>query len=108
MTEYLRSKVVDILKTKSSDFGPKDWALFWIENYGGFDGAHHKDWVLDQVARILLGTEVIIKKATWSDGSTELRMTLGTPTKAYDAWVVNVKSGEDGPDTYEYSTGIAP
>ena len=28
-------------------------ALNFIERYGGFDGGHHKQWVLDQLVRIL-------------------------------------------------------
>ena len=28
---------------KFKDWTPSDWALAYIEMYGGFDGAHHKD-----------------------------------------------------------------
>jgi hypothetical protein len=58
-------------------------ALHLIGRYGGIDGAHHKQWVLDQVARKLAGDK-------------------------YEAWVRAVKEGEDGPDTYEWDEGIAP
>ena len=58
-------------------------ALKFISNYGGIDGAHHKQWTLDQIARILAG-----------DG--------------YDAWVVSICNGENGPNTYDLNTGIAP
>lgn len=58
-------------------------ALDLIRKYGGIDGAHHKDWVLDQVVRILTGSN-------------------------YEAWVAETKSGEDGPETYGYEEGIAP
>jgi hypothetical protein len=58
-------------------------ALDLIRSYGGIDGAHHKDWVLDQVVRALTG-----------DG--------------YAEWVRETKAGEDGPDTYNYDEGIAP
>jgi len=34
--------------------GPIDKALALIARYGGTDGADHKQWVLDQVARVLL------------------------------------------------------
>ncbi len=51
--------------------------------YGGFDGAHHKTWVIDQMVRCLLAEK-------------------------YDKWVEEVCSGNDGPDTYEWDTGIAP
>lgn len=32
-------------------------AMKIIEQYGWIDGDHHKKWVLDQVARILLGDQ---------------------------------------------------
>jgi hypothetical protein len=58
-------------------------ALKVIERYGGIDGAHHKQWVLDQVVRILTG-------------------------RKYKAWVKEMKAGDDGPETYSWDEGIAP
>jgi hypothetical protein len=58
-------------------------ALDLAVQYGGFDGAHHKTWVIDQMMRVLAGED-------------------------YDAIVANAKDGEDGPDTYEWDEGIAP
>jgi hypothetical protein len=58
-------------------------AIDLIVKWGGVDGAHHKDWVLDQVVRILAGTD-------------------------YARVVREAKAGEDGPNTYEWDTGIAP
>jgi len=58
-------------------------ALEMILRYGGTDGGHHKQWVLDQVVRILTGDE-------------------------YEAWVKMACEGEDGPNTYEWDEGIAP
>lgn len=57
-------------------------ALAIISSYGGIDGAHHKQWVLDQVVRVLADD--------------------------YEAWVRKQKDGEDGPDTYGWEEGIAP
>jgi len=39
--------------------------------YGGFDGAHHKDWVIDQMVRALAGDRyaAIVKEAM--DGAPE-------------------------------------
>lgn len=51
--------------------------------YGDIDGAHHKTWVIDQMVRILAGDE-------------------------YPKIVADACAGEDGPNTYEWSTGIAP
>ena len=49
----------------------------------GFDGAHHKDWVIDQMVRALTG-----------DGYTD--------------WVKAWEAGENGPKTYEWQEGIIP
>lgn len=57
-------------------------ALETIKNCGGIDGAHHKQWVLDQVVRIL--------------------------SNDYDEWVKDYEDGEDGPQTYLWNEGIAP
>lgn len=94
--------------TIGADKTPDQWALTYIAAYGGIDGEHHKAWVLDQVARILHGTPVIRKLARWDDGHSELRFHTGKPSQAYLDWVVEMKDGEDGPDTYSYDEGIAP
>jgi len=91
-----------------SKYTPKDWALLWIRKYGGFDGAHHKDWVLDQVARILNGAPVIGVTAQWDEHEPEERFIV-TSSDQYDNWVTESR-GEfiDGEYEYEYSTGTAP
>jgi hypothetical protein len=58
-------------------------ALSLIADYGSIDGSHHKDWVLDQVVRILAGPD-------------------------YSDFVAEVTKGEYGPNTYEWNVGIAP
>jgi hypothetical protein len=58
-------------------------ALDVAMRYGGMDGPHHKDWVIDQMVRALTG-----------DG--------------YECFVTNAKRGIDGPDTYSWNEGIAP
>lgn len=69
----------------SADLAPDvAGALEIIERFGSIDGDHHKTWVIDQVVRKLLG-------------------------KGYAAWLVDMKDGEDGPNTYdEWDEGIAP
>jgi hypothetical protein len=57
-------------------------ALGLIANYGSIDGGHHKQWVIDQIVRIL--------------------------AEDYNQWVIDFCNGEEGPDTYEWDTGIAP
>lgn len=51
--------------------------------YGGIDGAHHKDWVIDQMVRVLAGEK-------------------------YEEIVREACDGEDGADTYSWEVGIAP
>ena len=60
-------------------------ALDIIDSYSQIDGEHHKAWVIDQVVRILINN-----------------------TEMYEQFVKDHKEGEDGPDTYEWYTGIAP
>lgn len=45
--------VTDLTGTPFADYTPTDWAIYYIGSYGQIDGAHHKNWALDQVARIL-------------------------------------------------------
>jgi hypothetical protein len=56
-------------------------ALNVIHRYAGIDGAHHKQWVLDQVVHMLTGTE-----------------------DKYKQWVENYNH----PDYEDWDTGIAP
>ncbi len=73
-------------------------ALDLIEGYGGIDGAHHKMWVIDQVVRVLHADTI----PDIAHGETVPK------NPAYEAWVVRVKAGEDGPETYGWDEGIAP
>jgi hypothetical protein len=57
-------------------------ALQTIQQYGGIEGDHHRAWVIDQVVRHLVPN--------------------------YQAWVVEQKGGEDGPNTYGWDEGIPP
>lgn len=60
-----------------------DRALEVARRHGGTDGAHHKDWVIDQMVRALAGPD-------------------------YDIFVADACSGEDGPHTYSWEVGIPP
>jgi hypothetical protein len=64
---------------------PVEQALEIINRYGGIDGGHHKQWVLDQVVRVL----------TENQGG-------------YLQWLAQHCDGEDGPETYGWDEGIAP
>ena len=81
--KYCKCIITEIERIKQEMTEKEQKVLDLIEQYGGIDGAHHKDWLLDQLARILTG-------------------------EGYEAWVVELKSGEDGPETYGYDEGIAP
>lgn len=58
-------------------------AIATIERHGGYDGGFHKQWVLDQVMRVLLQED-------------------------YEKWVKAYCDGEDGPHTYSWEEGIPP
>ncbi len=82
-------------------------ALGYIMQYGGIDGAHHKDWVLDQVVRALTGCPMETASSIDCNGNPYTYETQGESPE-YIEWVRESKDGEDGPDTYGYSEGIAP
>lgn len=61
------------------------FVLNLIAQYGSIDGAHHKQWVLDQVARA-----------------------LQTPQE-YQEWAESLKFDDNGQEIYSaWDTGIAP
>lgn len=88
--EYIRQAIEGIRKqieAQAGDGGMSEQekinhALQLILQYGSIDGGHHKQWVLDQVVRIL--------------------------SPDYKGWVAQHNDGEEGPETYEWSAGIAP
>lgn len=114
VSNYLGEETLLSLQgTPFEHFTPTKWALYFIERYGQIDGGHHKQWVLDQVARILHGTPVIVKRASWDQGAVrqiEYRVDTGEPSRAYNAWVVDMQGDidENGEPEYGYDTGIAP
>lgn len=95
MSKFLGEEILDIKETPFRDFDEKNWSLYFIERYGGIDGDHHKLWVMDQIARINLGTLVIIKQAKWANGGIEYRVNLGDPSDAYLSWVEEFKGDYD-------------
>ena len=61
-------------------------ALEIAYKHGGHYGeTHHQAWCMDQMIRTLCGSE-----------------------EEYNKWVREYEDGEDGPNTYEWHTGIAP
>lgn len=74
-----------LLQERDERIASTSRALELISAYGAIDGAHHKQWVINQILRALLITE-----------------------EAYQQWVTEYEAGEDGPKTYEWNEGIAP
>jgi hypothetical protein len=42
MAKYLGEKTFPIEETPYKNYKEKDWALYFIERYGQYDGGHHK------------------------------------------------------------------
>jgi hypothetical protein len=114
MNGYLGETVLNSTQgTPYEGFTASDWALYFVHRYGGIDGAHHKQWVLDQVARLLNGSPVILSLAQWEDGTKEYRFNVGNPSYEYLAWVRKQKGkwidNEDYKGwEYNWDEGIAP
>ena len=69
----------------TQDLQPIERALYIAQRCGGVDGAHHKDWVIDQMCRALL-----------------------VNNDEYSEFVREACDGEDGPGTYTWNEGVAP
>ena len=111
MDEYLGEFPVDIATSEYANFTPADWALFCVERWGQYDGGHHKQWALDQIARVLKGTPMIITQARWSNGYSDYRFRTGEPSQAYLDWVIDMKGNWDEESEefeYGYDEGCAP
>jgi hypothetical protein len=104
MDDYLGEVEVPLKKTPFKRFTAKDWALHYAFCYGQIDGDHHGRWVVDQMARILMGTPVIVKLAKWGNGEKEYRFETGKPSAEYNKWVKKYKNRGE----YSYDEGIAP
>lgn len=82
-------------------------ALEEIFEYGGIDGADHKQWLLDRVVRVLTNCPLVQKSAIDAHGKEYTYETYGESVE-YLKWVEKYQDGEDGPFTYEWDIGIAP
>ena len=58
---------------------------FLINEYGWIDGAHHKQWILDQVMRIILDCPVIEETSKDSNGNDYVYKSLGKNLD-YEQW----------------------
>jgi len=76
-------------------------------SYGGIDGAHHKDWTLDQMVRALTGCPMETHEATDSEGNPYTYESQGESDE-YQSFVAEACDGEDGPETYTWEEGTPP
>jgi len=58
-------------------------ALDVAKEFAGYDGGHHKQWVIDKMVRALTGDD-------------------------YEEWVRQFNYGDEGEDTYLWEEGISP
>ena len=83
MSAGLRSSLRSLARCPLSKAKRIKKAMELAADFGGVGGGHHKCWLVDQMVRALTGPD-------------------------YKAWVKLWCDGEDGPDSYEWDTGIAP
>jgi len=109
MTKYIGETPVDITThPEFKDMTPAKWAVLYAWQFGQIDGAHHKQWVIDQMTRILLGAPVTVSEAHWDNGNSEFRYEVGTSDE-YEQWVKRyIGPDEENGDTWSYDEGIAP
>lgn len=78
-------------------------AALVVARWGGVDGAHHKQWTIDQIVRVLCLCPRI--KRTAKDGN---KYEAFGENEAYSNWLKEYRSGSDGPHTYAWDEGIPP
>lgn len=82
-------------------------ALKVADECGGYDGSHHKIWVIDQMVRELTGCPLEKRSAIGYNGAQYEYEELGE-SQEYINFVKNHENGENGPHTYAWDEGIAP
>lgn len=104
--KYLGEFPIALEASPLAGMSERQLALEYVFNYGQSDGAHHKQWVLDQVARILNGAPPVnLRVARWDDGTEEFRYEIGESTEYHD-WVLRYKDvDENGEEQYSYDEG---
>lgn len=82
-------------------------ALEVANRWGGTQEDHHRQWVVDQMVRVLTGCP--LEPYDQSDPAAKVdNFGILGESEAYRAFVADHTHGEDGPDTYGWETGIAP
>ncbi len=80
---------------------PKERALYIIARYGGFDGAHHKTWVIDQVVRALTDSPI---RTDYKDPQHPNE--YQEESEGYKKFVTSAVTREN--EGYEWDTGSPP
>jgi hypothetical protein len=75
---------------------PKDQTLRIALRFGGIDGEHHKNWVIDQMVRALTGCEFNTNDVCVKE------------SQEYKNFVEDAKYDEKGEDVYYWDCGKAP
>lgn len=84
-----------------------DQALDIARRFGGIGGDHHKAWVIDQMVRALTDCPWVQLEAVDYQGKPYTYMGMGE-SERYKAFVAFVRTGEDGPETYDWEVGTPP
>ena len=84
MIKFSKQELIDKLSCKLAEKNnKKQQVLDLIFEYGGINGSHHKQWLLNEIVKVITEDE-------------------------YKNWTAYFENGEDGPKTYEWDIGIAP
>lgn len=86
----LLESVCDLAKRMADERATRILRALCIATDGGIDSVYHKMWVIDQMVRALTGCSPNFMSQEYLD------------------WVARYESNEDGPNIYEWDTGIAP
>ena len=111
MAKYLSETLVKEKDYPEYLIGKDNQVMYFIEAYGQFDGSHHKQWTLDQIARIMKGTPIVVKLVKWDDGTEDYIVSTGEPSEEYNEWAKEMLGEYDEDEeeyTYDYDEGIAP
>jgi len=100
MEGYLGEKVVEKDETPFSRYTQLDWIGYFIDHYGGIDGSHHKQWLLDLTMRLCHNAPVRIKLAQWADETgkiihEEWRPEVLDPEDSYEGWISEREANGD-------------
>jgi hypothetical protein len=79
-------------------------ALGMARKYAGSDGAHHKQYCIDQMVRALTGCPMVTETAKNYKGEVYEYETQGE-SPAYKKFIRDYQAGEDGPNTYSWDEG---